>query len=144
MKRVNNVGAMPKILTSFLTGIQNGEKENTEVFDCDYNEIISKAKEEKLEVQVVIDKLNTGRSYLCALGASVRNSLLYGSEISLKPIFYFSELDEYRKKEFQASIREARAKILKDHQAKIAKDKFIKEQTRLAGEELRESGFKRN
>ena len=137
MKKITNTGNMPKILTSFLTGILSGENENAEVLDCDYSEIISKAKEEKLEPQVIIDKTNTGRAFLCAVGASVRNALLYGSEVSLKPIFYYAELDEYRKKEFQASIREARAKVAKDHAAKLAQQKVVKENTRKAGEEYR-------
>ena len=144
MKKITNVGSMPKILSSFLTGIQTGEKENADVFDCDYNEIISKAKVEKLEVQVIIDKQNTGRAFLCALGASVRNGLLYESEVTLKPIFYFSELDDYHKREFQASLREARAKILKDHELKLEQQRIVKENTRKAGEELRNGKTRTN
>jgi hypothetical protein len=136
MKQIFNVGNLPNKLKSFLTGIQSGEKEHADVFECKYNEIIEKAKEEKLEVQVMLDR-DHDRSYLAAVGASVRNALLYGSEVSLRPIFYFAELDEPRKREFQASIREARAKVLADHRMKIERDKLLKEQTRLAGEEYR-------
>jgi hypothetical protein len=144
MNKITNVGNMPKILTSFLTGVLSGERENAEVFECQYDEIISKAKVEKLEPQVIIDKTNTGRAYLCAVGASVRGGLLYGSEVSLKPIFYYSELDEPRRQAFQASIREARAKVLKEHREKVERQKHVKANTRKAGEELRDGKARSN
>jgi hypothetical protein len=138
MTKITNVGNMPHILRSFLTGVLSGEKEQAEVFDCNYDEIIGKAKTEKLEPQVIIDKKGgTGRAYLCAVGASVRGGLLYASEVSLKPIFYYAELDDDRKRAFQASLREARAKILKEHNDKLERAKIVKANTRKAAEELR-------
>ena len=136
MKKIETIGNMPYILRSFLTGILSGEKEPAEIFDCKYEEIISEAEKSKLEPQIIIDKKNTGRAYLCAVGATVRSSLIY-DQTFLKPVFYYAELDEPRKKMFQESLREARAKLLLDHKMKLEQQKIVKENTRLAGENIR-------
>jgi hypothetical protein len=137
MKKCENVGQLPKILKSFLTGVYSGENENAEVWDCQYQEIIDKAKIEKLEPSVIIDKKDTGRAFLCCVGASVRNALLYGSEVSVKPVFYFAELDESRKKQFQYELRTARNKVIQDHKNKLEYDKRIKEAAREGAEKLK-------
>lgn len=137
MKKCDNVGDLPKVLKSFLTGVFSGEKENAEVWDCGYDEILDKAKIEKLEPQVIIDKKDTGRAFLCAVGASVRNALLYGSEVSLKPVFYFAELDEPRKKQFQYELKAARNKLIQDHKDQLEYDKRIKEAAREGAKKLK-------
>ena len=137
MKQLHNIGNLPKLLGSFMKGVFSGENEHADVFECTYDEMINRANVEKLEVQVIIDKTDTGRSYLCAIGATVRNGLLYESEVALKPIFYFAPLDEPRKRMFQESLREARAKILKKHREKLAQDAILKQEVRESGEVIR-------
>lgn len=130
MKLVNREGNLPKILKPFLTHILSGENKNSEIYDCTYDEIVTKAKEEKLEAQVILDKRNTGNAYLCAVGASVRTSFLYGITPSVKPVLYFALLDEARRKEFQYEIRKAREQVLTQHRQKIENDKLQKQQNR--------------
>lgn len=137
MKKINTAGNMPHILRSFLLGIQNGEKEHSDIFECKYEEIIKRAEEEKLEPQVIIDKKGSGKAFLCAVGASVRTVTLYEEQQIVKPIFYFAELDEPRKRMFQESLREARAKILKKHREKLAQDAILKQEVRESGDLIR-------
>ena len=130
MKLVNREGNLPKVLKPFLTHILTGENKNSDVYECTYDEIVNKAKEEKLEAQVIIDKKNTGNAYLCAVGASIRTSFLYNIKPSVKPVLYFSKLDEVRKKEFQYELRKAREHVIIEHKKQIENSKLQKIQNK--------------
>lgn len=136
MKRVNSTGSMPKFISSFLTQFQPGEDVGTEVYDCSYDEVINKAQSEKLEPQVLIDKKETGRAFLCAIGASVRKDESTGN-VSAPPIFYFAELDDDRKRVFMDELRKARQKVIEDKKKKEAFETAVKESTREAASEIR-------
>lgn len=139
MKKIESIGNMPSVLKVFLTNVLSGESDRTEVWDCSYQEIIDKAKEEKLEPQVIIDKKNTGRAFLCAVGASIRTILLY-DQPSVKPVMYFAELDEPRKRQFQYELNQARKNVIETHREQLDTQKRIKEAARKGAEELRKNG----
>ncbi len=131
MKKIDNKGNLPKYLVSFLTSMQPDENKITDVFECKYDEIIAEAKISKLEPQVIIDRSNTGRSFLCAVGASLRTDYIT-AEQTLNPVFYFAELDDFRKKQFIQDLNNARVEIKrqteikKAHQQELTASKGIK------------------
>lgn len=135
MKRVESIGNMPAFLKVFLTKKLPREARETEVYDCTYQEIINRAQDEKLEPQVLIDKANTGKGFLCAVGASLQGNAVDGVKVN-PPVFYFAELDESRKRMFMGDLAAAREKANADHKAKLAQDAIVKENTRKAGESL--------
>lgn len=138
MKRVTNIGNLPNFLKSFLTHKLFAESTATQVYDCTYKEIIKKAKEEKLEPQVLIDRKGTGKAFLCAVGASIRHD----SEANLTtvpPVFYFAELDESRTRQFVKELNAARKKLIEDKKKREAWIDAVKEETQKAGDEIRPS-----
>jgi hypothetical protein len=58
--------------------------------------------------------------------------------MGLSPVFYFSELDEPRRKIFQAELTAARNKVQADHKQKLANDKLFKESAREKAKEYRD------
>lgn len=139
MKLVSREGNIPKILKPFLTHILTGENKNSDIYECTYDEIVNRAKEEKLEAQVIIDKKDTGNAYLCCVGASVRTSFLYEVAPIVKPVLYFAKLDENRKKEFQYEIRKAREHVLTEHRKKIENIKLQQKQNKEYVQQNKES-----
>lgn len=118
MHKVESIGNLPRTLKMFLFKPLPGEHAETDVYDCKFDELINRCKQEKLEPQVIIDRKDTGRSFLVAVGASVRSLDDEGTAKKLKPVMYFAELDEERKRAFIQELAEARAKVLADAQAK--------------------------
>ncbi|HLD91353.1 MAG TPA: hypothetical protein VI911_10110 [Patescibacteria group bacterium] len=143
MKHVTNIGNIPEILKSFLLNTLFGEGNSTDVFDCTYDEIINKAKIEKLEPTVIIDKKNTGRGYLCAVGASIR-TMIWPLQDTLKPVFYFAELDEPRKRQFQQELKKARTQVFESHKTQLDVDKRLKAAAREGSEKLKNGKTRSN
>jgi len=135
MKRVTSVGNVPNFLKVFLVKLQPSEDKETHVYDCTYEEIISKAKEEKLEPQVLIDKAITGKAFLCAVGASVRHDAV-SNTTDTPPVFYYAELTEERKRAFQNQLYEARSKAMVEAEKRLELAKIVKKNTREAGREI--------
>jgi hypothetical protein len=130
MNRVMHLGNLPKILRTFLTSKLPGETAESEVWECTHDEIINKAKDEKFEVQVLIDKKDTGRAFMAALGASIRTIALDGNVPLLCPVFYFAELDEPHKRQYIRELAVARKKIYDDAQELKARRQAEREEKR--------------
>lgn len=134
MKKIENIGNMPRFLKPFLTNRLFTESEDTEVYDCTYDEIIDKAQKDKLEPQVLIDREHRN-AYLCAVGASYESSEITGM-VKTPPVFYFAKLEEHRRREFMNSLTNARIEYQAKRKAEQEASKKIKEETREAGKKI--------
>lgn len=117
MKRITNLGNLPEFMKVFLTKPLPGEHEDTEVYECNHEEIINLAKDEQLEPQVLIDRKKTGKAFIAAVGAKDRS--LFGVPHLPSPVFYFAELSEAQRKEYTVSLQAARDQVVE--QARIQK-----------------------
>lgn len=138
MKKINRIGNIPKLAKIFLTSKLPLESEKSEVYECSHDELIDKCKIESLEPQVIIDKSETGKSYLFAIGASIRSSFISVNQ-NLKPIIYFCELDESRKRQFIKDLNEARAKVRTNHSTQLEINKLARQEARKKALEYRKT-----
>ena len=138
MKPVENIGGLPKFLKVFLTNKLTLEEKTTKVWDCKYLELIKLAQTEKLEPAVLIDRKDTGRAFICAVGAGYEKNE-FTDQVTTPPAFYFAELDDSQIREFSTSLTTARKDLYEKTVGKREATKKMKAATRAAGKKLAEN-----
>ena len=129
MRKVNHYDEIPKSIRKIAKAKVPGSAVSPEVYECNSSEeVYKKMKEEDLESIIHIDRVDTGRAFVVAMGIEDRMTkkvLEEGKDEDAKvPIMYFAELDpeerrwairkmtEGRKEAYMRSLSKRRNKEL--------------------------------
>jgi len=110
MKQITNYGNLPNKIRPFLGQKLPGGQYEPKVYECTISEVEHQATKEQLELHILVDRRETGRAYLMAMGIVDRDTVelaLFGQRAS-EPVVYFAELEDAQRRRVVREVTKAR------------------------------------